>query len=262
MVRYGGNTACVEVRCGKHIVIFDGGTGLRPLGKSLLEAGDPILADIFYSHCHLDHVCGLPFFAPLDRATTNLRLWAGNLLPDDSLRKALGRLFSAPLFPDGTFDRLTAGTEFHDFRVGATLVPNPDIIVRSAPLVHPGGCTGYRLEYHSHAVAYITDTEHRSDGGLDRNIIALAQNADLLIYDCTFTQEEHSSRIGWGHSTWEEGIRLADEACVKTLAIFHHDPAHDDSFLDRLGAQAAVARPGTMVAAEGAMIRLGGNGGG
>ena len=256
MARYGGNTACVEVRCGNRIVIFDGGSGLRALGNELIKNRWPINADIFYSHCHMDHVCGLPFFAPVDRASTSLRLWAGNLLPRHNLRGAFGKIFSAPFFPDDTFQRLALSAEFHDFRAGETLVPHPDIVIRSAPLNHPGGSTGYRLEHGGRAIAYITDTEHRPDG-LDRGVLALAKDADLLIYDCTYTREEHAAHVGWGHSTWQEGIRLADAASVKSLAIFHHDPGHDDSFLDRIGAEARSMRPGTFVAAEGTAIRFG-----
>jgi phosphoribosyl 1,2-cyclic phosphodiesterase len=256
MARYGGNTACVEVRCGNRIVIFDGGSGLRALGNELVKNRWPIKADIFYSHCHMDHVCGMPFFAPVDRASTTLRLWAGNLLPRHNLRQTFGQIFSAPFFPDDTFQRLALSAEFHDFRAGETLTPHPDIVIRSAPLVHPGGSTGYRLEHGGRAIAYVTDTEHKPDD-LDKRVIALAKDADVLIYDCTYTREEHASHLGWGHSTWQEGVRLADAASAKALAIFHHDPGHDDSFLDRVGAEARALRPGTFVAAEGTTMRLG-----
>jgi len=249
MARYGGNTACVEVRCGDDTIIFDGGTGLRPLGSALLKSGQPIRANILYSHCHVDHVYGLPFFAPVDLPTTNLRLWSANAAPDCDLKETLGRIFG------DTIAKFACAIDFHDFLPGETLVLRPDIIVHTGPLNHPGGATGYRLEYDGHAIAYVTDTEHRPNL-LDENVVRLARNADLLIYDCTYTQDEFLARVGWGHSTWQEGVRLAEAANARRLAIFHHDPAHDDNFLDRIGAEAAAARPGTFVAYEGATIRF------
>ena len=249
MARYGGNTACVEVSCGDDTIIFDGGTGLRPLGSALLKTGQPVRANILYSHCHVDHVCGLPFFAPVDLPTTNLRLWAGNPAPDRNLKQTLGRLFG------DTVGKFACAIDFQDFLPGETLVLRPDIIVHTGPLNHPGGATGYRLEYDGRAIAYVTDTEHRPNA-LDENVVRLARNADLLIYDCTYTQDEFSAHVGWGHSTWQEGVRLAEAANVMRLAIFHHDPAHDDDFLDRVGLEAAAARAGTFVAREGATIRF------
>jgi phosphoribosyl 1,2-cyclic phosphodiesterase len=255
VARYGGNTACVEVRCGERLVIFDGGSGLRLLGNELVKSQRSVDADILYSHCHLDHICGLPFFAPIDMPTANLRLWAGNLLPNFNLEQVLRRVFGEPLFPNSAFDNFACSLEFNDFRAGDTLNPNPEILIHSAPLIHPGGATGYRLEYRGRVIAYVTDTEHRP-GHIDQNVLRLAQNADLLIYDCTYTQEEFSIFVGRGHSTWCEGVRLAEAAAVKTLAIFHHDPAHDDAFMDCIATEAASARPGTFVAIEGATIQI------
>src|SRR5215469_7690728 len=163
--RYGGNTSCVEVRCGNHLLILDGGTGLRQLGKHLVKYGSAVEVDIFYTHCHFDHVCGLPFFAPCYLPGSRLRLWAGNLPPPSGIAEALHRMMSGPLFPTG-FDSFKADVTFNDFRAGAVLAPLPGVRVRTAPLNHPGGSTGYRVEHGSSSLAYITDTEHRP-GELD-----------------------------------------------------------------------------------------------
>ena len=251
--RYGGNTSCVEVRCGKQVVIFDCGTGLRGLGKTLVQNG-AVEADIFFSHFHIDHIIGLPFFAPCHAETSRLRLWAGNLLPDYRIDSTLRRMISEPLFPTG-LESFKASIKFHDFRPGDVLTPFPGVTLRTAPLNHPGRSTGYRLEYDKHVIAYITDTEHRP-GQLDPNVLWLANGADLMICDCNYTEDEFDAHVGWGHSTWQEGVRLADQAGAKKLAIFHHDPDHDDNFLDRLAAEAAAARPGTIVAAEGVTVRF------
>jgi phosphoribosyl 1,2-cyclic phosphodiesterase len=254
VARYGGNTACVEVRCGDRLLIFDAGTGVRPLGKALLADGAAVDADIFFSHCHIDHIVGFPFFPPCHQPTTQLRLWAGNLLPDYRLEETLRRMMADPLFPIG-YHELKASIAFHDFRAGDTLRPHPGLTLRTAPLNHPGGATGYRLEFAGRSVAYITDTEHRP-GEPDRNVLALVQDADLMIYDCNFTDEEFPRYVGWGHSTWQEGVRLAQAAGVKQLATFHHDPDHDDGFLDRVGVEAKSLHAGAIVAREGMVMEI------
>jgi phosphoribosyl 1,2-cyclic phosphodiesterase len=252
--RYGGNTSCVEVRCGQHLLILDGGTGLRLLGKNLIKNAVPVDADIFYSHCHLDHICGLPFFDPCYVPTSRLRLWADNLASDVGLAEAVDLLMSAPLFPI-TFDSFKAKIGFRNFRVGDVLRPHPAITVRTAPLNHPGGSTGYRIEYDGRSVAYITDTEH-CPAELDRKVLELAADVDLMIYDSNFTDEEWPAHRGWGHSTWQEGVRLANEARARSLALFHHDPEHDDEILDRVAAEARLHHRSAFVAAEGMTFLL------
>jgi phosphoribosyl 1,2-cyclic phosphodiesterase len=252
--RYGGNTSCVEARCGERLVIFDAGTGLRPLGARLMQPGRPVDADIFFSHFHVDHVYGLPFFAPIYNSANRFRLWAGNLLPERRAAQAIGQFMSEPLFPMEP-QSLNADLEFRDFNAGETLNPHPGITLGTGLLNHPGGATGYRLEYGGSVLAYITDTEHRP-GVLDPNVLRLAHRADLMIYDCNYTEEEYPAHVGWGHSTWQEGVRLADAAGAKVLALFHHDPDHTDEQLDHIARQAQAKRPGTVVAAEGLTLRL------
>ncbi len=252
--RYGGNTPCVEIRCGDRLFIFDGGTGIRPLGDKLAAAGKPIDADIFLSHCHIDHVGGLPFFAPFYAPANVFRLWAGNLLPDCRLELAMRTLMSEPLFPIG-IETFQARMSYRDFRAGDVLKPSDDVTIRTVALDHPGGATGYRVDFDGRSVAYLTDNEHRPDG-FDPKLIEIARGADLVIYDCTFTEDEIGAKTGWGHSTWNDGLRLADAAAVKTFCMFHHAPEHDDAFMDRIAAEAKAARPGTIVAIEGDVIDL------
>jgi phosphoribosyl 1,2-cyclic phosphodiesterase len=252
--RYGGHTACVEVRCGERLFVFDAGTGLRPLGDSLVQSAAHVNADIFLSHCHMDHIAGLPYFAPFYLPASQLRVWAGNLLPERVLAPVARMVMSDPLFPNGA-TLFKANIRFRDFHCGAELHPHPGVILRTAPLNHPGRATGYRLEFDGRSIAYITDTEHRP-GLRDPNVLALAANADLLIYDGNYTDEEFPARIGRGHSTWQEGVRVAEAASCKRLAIFHHDVEHDDDFLDRVAAKAASSRPGAIVAAEGMALSI------
>ena len=250
--RYGGNTSCIEMRCAGHLLIFDGGTGLRQLGHKL-KAESPLDADLFFTHTHLDHVCGLPFFGPLYKATNSFRFWAGHLNPELNLREVLGHMMSAPLFPV-PLEIFSANITFKDFTCGETLSPRANVTLWTAPLNHPNGATGYRISVGDKAVCYVTDTEH-VPGELDRNILGLIEDTDLLIYDCTYTDDEFPRFVEWGHSTWQEGVRLCDAASVKTLVIFHHDPEHDDGFMDSIAAAAEGVRPGTIIAREGMVLR-------
>jgi phosphoribosyl 1,2-cyclic phosphodiesterase len=252
--KYGGNTACVEVRLGDRLFIFDGGTGMRRLGEKLAATGAPLNADIFFSHFHMDHVCGLPFFIPAYMPANQLRLWGGSLQRERTTKQALSALMTDPLFPVG-LDEFKAKIEFRDFRPGETLKPSSEGTLRTAPLNHPGGCTGYRLDFRGKSIAYVTDTEHKP-GMLDRNVLDLVENADLLIYDANYTDDEFAKHIGWGHSTWQEGVRLADAAGVDRLVLFHHDPQHTDDMLDRIGAEVDAIRPGTVVGREGLEIHV------
>src|SRR5262245_3825378 len=163
--RIGGHTPCVEIRCGGQVLIFDAGTGIRPLGNALMRETANEL-DIFLSHFHIDHVIGLPFFAPLFSKHHLVRVWAGNLLPAMGLEDAVRRLMSFPLFPI-EIETFKAKVEFCDFRSGETLNPRIGLTLRTARLNHPGGATGYRLDYAGRSVAYLTDMDG-GDGPLDR----------------------------------------------------------------------------------------------
>ena len=143
-VRYGGNTSCLEVRCGKRLVVFDGGTGLRPLGFHLDKNG-PVDTDLYFTHTHFDHINGIPFFSTAYAKTNHIRLWAGHLLPDNTLRYVLSEMMMAPLFPI-PIKVLGAHLTFHDFLAGETLTPAPGISLRTAPLNHPNRATSYRIE--------------------------------------------------------------------------------------------------------------------
>jgi len=253
-VRYGGNTSCLEVQCGPHQLVFDAGTGIRPLGQQLVKTR-PNDLDIFFTHTHFDHICGLTFFSSLFCGDSKVRLWSGHLQPQNlSLKAVLAGMMVAPLYPV-SLEIFQAEVGFKDFSAGQVLTPKPGVTLRTAPLNHPNGATGYRIDYAGKSICYITDTEH-VQGQPDRAIIDLVKGADVMIYDCTYTDAEYPTYKGWGHSTWQEGVRVADLAGVKTLVIFHHDPSHDDRAMDEIGRAAEKARPGgVQVAREGAVLR-------
>lgn len=246
--RYGGNTSCLEVRCGARMLIFDAGTGLRPLGDAI-DGEQPVDADMLLTHTHHDHIAGLPFFSPFFNKQNRFRIWAGHLAPARSLHNVLCQFMSAPLFPVPP-QVFSADVIYRDFTAGEALEFGDGIQIRTGALNHPNGATGYRIDYDGRSVCYITDTEH-VPGEPDRSILALIEGADYVIYDSSYTDQEFSDYVSWGHSTWQEGARLCDAAGVGTLVIFHHDPSHDDDFMDRVADEAAKKRPGTIVAREG-----------
>ena len=144
-MRYGGNTTCIEVRCGGHLMIFDAGTGIRAFGSQLVEEA-PVNLDLFFTHTHFDHVSGLPFFVPAFNPHNRLRLWAGHLSPPQTIQSVLCDMMIAPLFPVPLSAFYNSCT-FNDFECGAVLQPRPDIRIHTGPLNHPNGCCGYRVEF-------------------------------------------------------------------------------------------------------------------
>ena len=247
-LKYGGNTPCVEVRCGDYRLIFDAGTGLRPLGAELVAAGVHD-ADLFLSHTHYDHVMGFPFFCFAFNPKNTLRIWSGHLHPECTTEQAMQGFMRPPFFPVST-DIFEAQVSFHDFKMGDMLEPSPGVKVSTAALNHPNGAAGYRVDYAGKSMCYLTDTEH-VDGKPDQNVLALIKDADIVVYDSMFTDEEFRRYAGWGHSTWQEGVRLCQAAGAKTLAIFHHLPERDDAALDAIAAEAKRAFKGAVIAREG-----------
>ncbi|GGO83513.1 MBL fold metallo-hydrolase [Marinobacterium nitratireducens] len=247
---YGGNTSCVEVRAGGHLIILDAGTGLTPLGASLRALGEPVQADLLLSHIHYDHILGLPFFPPAYDPGSRLRFWAGDC--DGGIEAAMLRFVQPPYFPV-PLQRMSATFSFHDFAAGDSWPLSDRIRVRTAPLVHPDGATGYRIDYDGRSICYITDTEHPAQG-CDENIVALVQDANIVIYDATFNDDDYPNHLGWGHSTWEAGLALCERAGAETLVVFHHAPERTDAELRALDRVVHQRRPGSVVAREGMVL--------
>lgn len=251
-VRYGGNTSCLEVFCGGKRMIFDAGTGLRPLGDALGSDNGPVQGDIFLSHTHFDHICGIPFFKPFYVKGNKFRVWAGHLLPKYTLQEVLANMMVEPLFPVPS-KIFEPQVDYRDFKAGDVLNPIDGVVIKTSPLNHPDHATGYRVEYAGRSLCYITDTGH-IEGERDTALVEFVRDADLMVYDSTYTDEEFPRYRDYGHSTWQEGVRVATDAHVKRMVIFHHDPGHDDDFMDSIAAEAEQMRPGTTVAREGMVL--------
>lgn len=253
-VRYGGNTSSLEVRCDGRLLLLDGGSGIRYLGNRLCKEA-PIDADLYLTHTHFDHVCGLPFFRPFFQQENTFRLWAGHLGARGSLQQVLWQFMMAPLFPVPP-EVFRANLTYNDFTAGDTLSAPGGITLRTIPLNHPDGATGYRIEFAGRSMCYLTDTEH-VPGAPDRNILGLIAGADIVIYDSMYTDQEWADgHVGWGHSTWQEAVRLCRTAGVGRLVVFHHNPDHDDDALDRIAAEVEAALPGSILAREGLVLSL------
>ncbi len=253
--RYGGNTPCIEVKLANGTrIIFDCGSGLRPLGKSLMrEFGPrPILAYIFLTHFHWDHIQGIPFFLPLYRKG-NYFLFHSVSRKGLELREAIEGQMVNPYFP---VDMSVMAGVRHFYDLDEHAINLNGAIISSAPLNHPQGCVAYRVEADGAVFVMATDTEPGSPVH-DRAVRDLAQGADLFVYDSQYTPEQVlGEKKGWGHSTWLEGTRIARENAVKRFALFHHDPDNDDAYVDALVEMARKEFPESLGAAEGMEVGL------
>ena len=275
-VRYGGNTACVELRTrAGAFIIFDSGTGIRELGLHLARQGGPVAAHLMLGHTHWDHISGFPFFTPLFVPGNHVTIYGARDL-DRSLRDVLAGQMHYTYFPVPLGD-LRADIEFSELEEGEITIE--DAVVRTHYLNHTAVCMGYRVEADDVSVAYITDHEPygfsggqdgKVGGGLrgapihggDRRLIDFVRGVDLLIQDAQYTPEEYPTRRGWGHSSTDYVTDIAIEAEARRVALFHHEPTHADDDLDRMvessrkRARAAGSDVDLFAAAEGKEFEL------
>jgi len=252
-LRFGGNTPCVEVHCGDHLIILEAGTGIRPFGLAL-DQSRPIHADIFFSVSRFDHACGLPFFGAGYNPANNFKVWAGHLGPGGSIEQNLTELMTSPLFPI-PLSFIGGLKAWGDFTAGDEFEPRDGIRVRTAALNNPSGATGYRVEYGGKALGYVSNTGHQTDQP-DETVLALIEDCDLVIYDSYYYDEEIAKGALRGHSTWQEGLRLCQAAGAKRMAAFQHHPDHLDDELEQVQTVLDARLPGSFVASEGQVARL------
>lgn len=250
---YGGETTCLEVRIADRLIIVDCGSGARGLGNHMLDRGDGH-ADVLFTHTHLDHIIGLPFFAPAFAAGMKITCHAGHLGGDGhTLRRVLERVMSPPVFPVA-IDVLKACT-FRAFSAGETLRVAGGVEVDTIALNHPDGATGYRFRSDGRTLCIITDHEH-GNPDIDAAVMDFVRDADVMVYDATYTPEEYEHVVGWGHSTWTECVRIAGLANVKTPVLFHHEPYRTDEDLDRIKQEVERCHSGALVARQGMVLEI------
>lgn len=247
-MKYGGNTSCIEVEAGNYRFVMDAGTGIRNFGNAFLK-DDVRESHLLLTHTHWDHINGFPFFVPAYDGKRSIHIMAGHLMNQGGVQDVLSTQMHNPMFPV-PLEAMQANLRFEDFEAGESFSLAKGVDIQTAPLNHPNGATAYRVNHDGNSIVYVTDTEH-IPGKPDQNILNLIEGADLVIYDSTYTDSEFPAKVGWGHSTWREGMRLCQAANVKRLAIFHHDPDHNDDFMDRLAAEAEAEWDGNFVSREG-----------
>jgi phosphoribosyl 1,2-cyclic phosphodiesterase len=265
--RYGGHTACVEVSApGAPALVFDCGTGAQALGRQLLESGQTEIT-ILFSHTHMDHLFGLPFFAPIlsPRCTVTLAVPATGSI---EARNKIGRYLNGVFHPLHISD-LAAKVVFQGVEPDRSFEVGP-YKVSTLRLAHPGGTIGYRVSLGGQAVCYLTDTGPLvpPDQGLfvgeppaqrESELVELVRGADLMIMDTTFTQEEFLEKMTWGHGYPEYAVCLAKAAGVKRVALFHHSPDATDTDMDEIAARwEGHTAPLVSPAREGVVVDLSG----
>lgn len=250
---HGGNTICVEMRCGGHVLLFDAGSGLYPAGRALKSEGVTNF-NLFFSHSHYDHIVGLPFFAPMYDSDVSGTIWSGHLEGVMTTEQMISGFMRSPWFPVEP-DVYRANLETRDFRAGDDLHPHPDIVIRTASLNHPGGAIGFRVEWGGRAVAMITDIEHRP-GALDPTVLRLIENCDLFLYDSNYTDAEMQKFRGFGHSSWQQAIRLARKSGARQVGFIHHAQWRTDAELEDADRQAKAEFPNSFFARDGQVIDL------
>ena len=264
--RYGGNTACIEVTDGSgNLVILDAGTGIRGLGKRLAgqNGSRGVRADLIISHAHWDHIQGLPYFAPLFMTGNLLKVW-GPKQGDVEMETILRQMMHPAVFPV-PLDALAATIEVEHVTPEEP-IPTPGFTVKAMRVRHPAVTMGYRLERKGGpSIVYVTDDELGAAGDYDvgpnwrERFERFVGGCDLLIHDAMYTPEEYRAHAGWGHSTYLEAVELAIQAGVKRLALFHHEPEHNDERIDTMfekAREAATGRVEVLAAAEGQQLNL------
>ena len=280
--KFGGNTTCIAVQAGEQLIIIDAGTGIIGLGEKLVAQykvdKKPIIASLIFTHTHHDHTQGFPFFTPSHLGSSVLYIFGPRLVHHD-LEAVLEHAMLPPVFPVrldelGSMrvirniltneiivldDRDTPPQVYKAHREREEYTPSQVKVRNTRSYAHPGGgVLYYRIEMGDKKLVIATDTEGYVGG--DKRLIQFAHGADLLIHDAEFTSEEYihgvPSKQGWGHSSWEMAVEVAQIAGVKRLALTHHNALHDDAFLENVEQQAQAHFPGVTMAYEGLTINL------
>jgi phosphoribosyl 1,2-cyclic phosphodiesterase len=285
-VKYGGNTACVEICVGDKTLILDAGTGIIPLGHDLARRvaakKRPLQVTLLFSHLHHDHTQGFPFFAPAYMPNAKLNIFGPGVSPE-SLGKVLENNQSPVTFPVGLGEMAAAKdirslretqvvvwdeagvrvTDIVPIAEAGTKLDDEALVVRiHRSYAHPGGVYAYRVTWRGGSIVYATDTEGYV--GTDRRLVGFARGADVLIHDAQYAEEHYRGQMagfpstqGYGHSTAMMACEVAAAADAGKLVLFHHDPAYDDKMLDKIEHEARSRFANTVAAYEGLTLALG-----
>jgi len=254
--QFGGNTSCTQVTFSTNrILILDAGTGIRNLGNALLRDGHEQydMINILLSHTHWDHIQGFPYFEPAYNPRRNITISiCGKQRMGNDLESLFATQMQNDFFP---VPLKKMGANFTFLQPDITTYVHPrGVKITAVKYSHRGDAYGYRIEEGGKILVYCTDVEHKN--GIDPNVVELSKNADLLIHDAQYTPEELKMKKGWGHSSWEQAIEVAKLAGVKKLALFHHDPEHNDTFLSNMERECRDIFPNAFLARERSEVEL------
>lgn len=252
-VRYGGNTACIEVLASGQRLIFDGGTGLRVLGKHLLHAEKQVEAHMFFTHTHWDRIQGFPFFLPAFQPHNAFTIYGATALNGASIKQQLSEQMLQPNFFT-PLQQMQADLDFKNISAGSVIQVG-DILVETIGLNPLTNALGYRVTWNDLAVVYATDTDY-TQGTADANLQYLAADADILIIDGTYIDHHYHDSKYCDTTPWQSTVELAKAANVKELIMFHHNPCHDDDYLDHLEMEIRGYFSRSRLAREGMILQL------
>ena len=252
-VEYGGDTSCIEVRTSDNeLIILDMGSGIRNLGTKILSDDSyPKTIHILLSHFHWDHIMGFLYFTPFydDSYTFNIYGYNKHTSTSSFSKKILD-----PTFWPVSMDMLNAKINFIDLD-GEDLIINSNTQIKYLNHSHPNTATSYRVETGSQSIVYTTDCEHPVKN-LNKNVIEIAKNSDMLIHDSHFSNEDLEKFKGWGHSSYGEAIDVANKANVKTLVLFHYNPNYNDDEVSRIEKEAKKIFKNTVASKQGLKINF------
>ncbi len=251
---YGGNTACVLVTFDDgRILILDSGTGIRKLGSDLKKMGYPDDIFIALSHTHWDHIQGFPFFTPVYNPSRNIIISiCGRKDEITTLESVFVKAIQTDYFPV-PLAKMGAHFVFHNLAEYDFELPN-GARIQAQKHNHQGAAFSYRIDYRGKTLAYCTDVEH--ENGIDPNLVRIAEGADLLIHDAQYTPAELGNKKGWGHSSWIQAVEAARLSGAGRLALFHHDPDHNDDFLSEIEQRCREQHSSAFMAREGMTVDL------
>lgn len=251
-VRYGGNTACVEVQVADQRLIFDGGTGLRPLGRQLAQQNRPVEAHLFFTHTHWDRIQGFPFFHPAFDPQSQLHIYGAAAVNGASIKQRLTEQMLRPNFFK-PLQTMTAAMTFHNIQAGSRLQLG-EVVVETVGLNPHTAALGFRVSWQGKSLVYASDTDPTAT--TDPNLLFLAADADLLIFDGTYLDMAYSDPQSHHQAPWKMGVEIAKTSGVKRLLLFHHNPCHSDDDLAQLEREVQAVFPQAAIAQEGMCLDL------